>query len=107
MSVYQGEYHKTFKELSDSVKNLLEYYEGRLIILNKKKEAGHDDIRVHNMRNSAYNNCRNTVSMLNTLDNDLRNPVQIVYLKKKREERISIPSKPVSHRKSPSQVKLF
>jgi hypothetical protein len=107
MSVYRGEYDKTFAELEDSVKNLLSYYEGRLDILNKKKETEYNDIRIHNMRNSAYDSCRSTVKMLGVLDRDLKDPKQVAYFKKKHEDRINAPDKPINHKKSTSQIKLF
>lgn len=107
MSVYRGEYDKTFAELEDSVKNLLNYYEGRLEVLNKKKEADYEDIRIHNMRNSAYESCRSTVKMLGVLERDLKDPSQVAYLKKKYTDRINAMSKPVNHKNPSPQIKLF
>jgi hypothetical protein len=45
--------------------------------------------------------------MLGVLDRDLKDPKQVAYFKKKHEDRINAPDKPINHKKSTSQIKLF
>lgn len=108
MSIYRGEYNKTFEELEDAVNNQLKIYEKKLDLLNARKNNPNQDIRLRNMEKSAYDLCRNTVTILSTLKNDLRDEKQIKVFKEKRNNYLEkTPVKVSNSRKANTQTKLF